>query len=64
MDATAHALHTEFERGATDGRKCRRHRQPIPALGGGAYAVGFLFGYQGERRRPTHRPAGRVTRSA
>jgi hypothetical protein len=56
MDATAHVLHTNFERGATDGRRCRRHNQPIPALDGGAYAVGFLFGYQGERRRPPHRP--------
>lgn len=55
MDDTARALHTDFERGAIDGRKYRRHNQPIPALDGGAYAVGFLFGYEGERRRPTHR---------
>ena len=64
MDVTAGALHTDFERGAADGRTCRRHNQPIPALDGGAYAVGFLFGYQGERRRPTHRLDGRVTRPA
>lgn len=51
MDAIATSLHTDFERGAADGRTRRRHNQPIPALEGGAYAVGFLFGYYGERRR-------------
>lgn len=51
MDATADALHNDFERGASDGRACRRHDQPIPDLAGGAYAVGFLFGYDGEGRR-------------
>jgi hypothetical protein len=51
MDATAEALHTDFERGAADGRTRSRHNQPIPALDGGAYAVGFLFGYHAERRR-------------
>lgn len=55
MDTTTRALHSDFERGATDGRRCRRRNQPIPALGAGAYAVGFLFGYQVERRRPTTR---------
>lgn len=55
MEATAHALHAEFERGATDGRNCARHNLPIPALERGAYAAGFLFGHQEERRRPTHR---------
>jgi hypothetical protein len=64
MAATAEATRTDFERGAADGRTCRRHNQPIPALDGGAYAVGFLFGYHGERHRPTHRLAGRVTGSA
>lgn len=64
MDAIAEALHTDFERGAADGGTCKRDNQPIPALDGGAYAVGFLFGYHGERRRPTHRPVGRVTSSA
>ena len=64
MDAIAEALHTDFERGAADGRTCRRDNQPIPALDGGAYAVGFLFGYYGERRRPTHRPEGHVTTAA
>jgi hypothetical protein len=64
MDATAEAPHTDFERGAADGRTCSRHNQPIPALDGGAYAVGFLFGYHGERRRPTNRLAGAVTSSA
>ena len=56
MDTITQTLHTDFERGTTDGRRCRRHNQPIPALDGGAYAVGFLFGYRGEPRRPTHRP--------
>lgn len=64
MDATAGALHTDFERGAADGRTCSRHDQPIPALDGGAYAVGFLFGYHEERRRPTHLLVGGVTSSA
>jgi len=64
MDATTLALHNDFERGATDGRTCSRHNQPIPVLDGGAYAVGFLFGYHSERRGPTRRLAGRVTRSA
>jgi hypothetical protein len=53
MSATAPALHAEFERGAIDGRNCRRLSQPIPTLRGGAYAVGFLFGYRVERRKPT-----------
>lgn len=57
MDTTAHALHTDFERGVADGRTCRRNDQPIPALDGGAYAVGFLFGYR-EERRSTTRLAG------
>jgi hypothetical protein len=52
MSATAPALHAEFERGAIDGRNCRRLNQPIPTLQGGAYAVGFLFGYQVEQRMP------------
>ena len=64
MDATAETLHTDFERGAADGRTRSRHNQPIPALDGGAYAVGFLFGYHAERRRPTDRLAGGVTSSA
>ena len=64
MDATAEALHTDFEHGAADGRTRSRHNQPIPALDGGAYAVGFLFGYHAERRRPTLRLAGSVTSSA
>jgi len=64
MDAIAEAPHTDFERGAADGRTCRRDNQPIPALDGGAYAVGFLFGYHGQWRRPTHRLAGPVTSSA
>jgi hypothetical protein len=55
MDATAEGLHSDFERGAADGRMRRRHNQPIPALDGGAYAVGFRFGYHAERRRPTRR---------
>lgn len=58
MDATAEALHSDFERGAADGRTRSRHNQPIPALDGGAYAVGFLFGYHAERRRATLRLAG------
>lgn len=57
-------LHTDFERGAADGHTCSRHNQPIPTLDGGAYAVGFLFGYHRERRRPTRPLAGRVTSSA
>lgn len=64
MDTTAEALHSDFERGAVDGRTRRRHNQPIPVLDGGAYAVGFLFGYHAERRRPTDRLAGGVTSSA
>jgi hypothetical protein len=56
MEATAHALYSDFERRVIDGRRHSRHNQPIPALDGGAYAVGFLFGYQGERRGQTHRP--------
>jgi hypothetical protein len=64
MDATTDALQTDFERGATDGRTCGRHNQPIPALAGGAYAVGFLFGYRGERRRRAGGPGGRVAGSA
>jgi hypothetical protein len=64
MDATAEAPHTDFERGAADGRTRSRHNQPIPALDGGAYAVGFLFGYHAEGRRPTLRLAGGVTSSA
>ena len=51
MDASADAVHTDFERGVADGRACRSHGQPIPPLAGGAYAVGFLFGYDGQRRR-------------
>lgn len=64
MDATPDALHTDFERGANDGRTCSRHNQPVPALAGGAYAVGFLFGYHGERRRRADGRGGRVTGSA
>jgi hypothetical protein len=64
MDATAEALHTDFERGAADGRTRRRHNQPIPLLDGGAYAVGFLFGYHEEQRRPTPHLDGGVTSSA
>jgi len=60
VDTTAHALRSDFELGVTDGRKYRRHNQSIPALEGGAYAVGFLFGYQGERRRRSSRPAAQV----
>jgi hypothetical protein len=56
MESTAHVLHSDFERGATDGRRYRRRNLPIPALESGAYAVGFLFGYQGERRRPSACP--------
>lgn len=63
MAATADALQTEFELGAADGRACSRHDQPIPALAGGAYAVGFLFGYRGEGRRRGCSPDGRVTAS-
>jgi hypothetical protein len=55
MEATAHVLYSEVERGVIDGRRYTRHNQPIPALDGGAYAVAFLFGYQGERRGQTHR---------
>lgn len=51
MNATADTLQADFELGAADGRTCSRHNQPIPALAGGAYAVGFLFGYRGEGRR-------------
>lgn len=51
MEATTHALHGDFERGATDRRKCRRHNRPILALGATAFAVGSLLGYQVERRR-------------
>ena len=50
MNAPAPEQHTAFERGVTDGRNCRRLGQPIPALEGGAYAVGFLYGYRTERR--------------
>ncbi|WP_182481076.1 hypothetical protein [Nocardioides immobilis] len=49
MNATAPEQHAQFERGVNDGRNCRRLDQPIPALQGGAYAVGFLFGYRAER---------------
>jgi hypothetical protein len=59
VDNTKHAPRSDFELGVTDGRECRRHNQSIPALEGGAYAVGFLFGYQGEPRRSS-RPAARV----
>lgn len=51
MNATAEALHTDFERGTRDGRALRELDRPVPALDGGAYAVGFLFGYHGEPRR-------------
>ena len=64
MDATEEALHSDFERGAADGRTRSRHNQPIPLLDGGAYAVGFLFGYHAERRRPTLQLAGGVTSSS
>jgi hypothetical protein len=50
VNATAPEQHAAFERGVNDGRNCRRFDQPIPALQGDAYAVGFLFGYRAERR--------------
>ena len=50
MNATAPEQHAQFQRGVNDGRTWRRLDQPIPALQGDAYAVGFLFGYRAERR--------------
>jgi hypothetical protein len=35
----------DFERGRFDGRRAGERQLPIPALWGGAYAVGFLCGY-------------------
>jgi hypothetical protein len=50
---TSTAVRSDFDRGVMDGRSSRSRNEPIPVLAGGAYAVGFLYGYQGERRRQT-----------
>jgi hypothetical protein len=42
---------TEAERGEHDGRALARLGLDIPPLIGGAYAVGFLYGYRSEQRR-------------
>jgi hypothetical protein len=49
--SSATATQSDFQRGVMDGRNSRSLNEPIPPLAGGAYAVGFLCGYQGERRR-------------
>ena len=41
----------DAQRGENDGRACRRLGHNIPSLSGGAYAVGFLYGYAAEGRQ-------------
>jgi hypothetical protein len=51
----------DFERGRQDGVRAGERRLPIPALWGGAYAVGFLSGYaevQLRHRRSADHDAG------
>jgi hypothetical protein len=44
--------------GERDGRACRRLGRDIPPLAGGAYAVGFLYGYAAEGPRRLGRRQG------
>jgi hypothetical protein len=45
VESSTGARRADFERGRQDGRLAGERRGPIPALWGGAYAVGFLSGY-------------------
>ncbi len=49
---------SEAQRGERDGRACRRLGREIPPLAGGAYAVGFLYGYTAEGPRVRRRGPG------
>jgi hypothetical protein len=49
------ACRVDFERGRIDGRRAGERQLPVPALWGGAYAVGFLCGYSEVQLR--HRAA-------
>ena len=42
---------SDARRGERDGRACRRRGHNVPSLPGGAYAVGFLYGYAAEGRQ-------------
>jgi hypothetical protein len=44
--------HEDFVRGDHDGTVYAEQHRPIPELRGGAYAVGFLYGYRRVERRP------------
>jgi len=46
---------SDAQQGERDGRACRRCGRKIPSLSGGAYAVGFLYGYTAEAKRPVGR---------
>jgi hypothetical protein len=51
-------LASEAKRGEAEGRACRRLGRQLPPLGGGAYAVGFLYGYAAEGQRVHGRGPG------
>lgn len=38
--------HEDFVQGELDGDRFAHEHRPIPKLRGGAYAVGFLYGYR------------------
>lgn len=45
VDSSTGSGRVDFERGRLDGLRAGQRQLPIPALWGGAYAVGFLCGY-------------------
>jgi hypothetical protein len=51
--AVAMAAESDAQRGERDGRTRRRLGLDVPSLSGGAYAVGFLYGYSAEARPAT-----------
>jgi hypothetical protein len=40
----------DFRQGQREGRLLQQSSQPLPALSGGAYAVGLLYGYRAASR--------------
>jgi hypothetical protein len=61
VESSTGSSRTDFERGRLDGRRAAVRRLPVPALWGGAYAVGFLCGYsevQLRHRTPVDDDAG------
>jgi hypothetical protein len=51
--------HEDFVTGALDGDQFAREHRPVPHLPGGAYAVGFLYGYRRSNLGRADGPDGR-----